>query len=88
MKVALCFSGQDWNKIPQIKNSVIYSYVPVGNIVIDESGVFLGCSAKTPFIQELDFLQTSRQFKIYTGVGFSSQYNKDNFEQILAETSS
>lgn len=79
---------EDWNKIPQITNAVIYNCTPVRNLPIDESSVFIDCSVETPSGQELALLQASKQFEIYTGVKFPLQYVKDNFTQILMETTS
>ena len=57
----------NWHKIEEIKNSIVYNCTPVPNIVCDRSNVFIDCLTTTETGRFLAATQASHQFKIYTG---------------------
>jgi len=62
----------DWAKIPEIENSVIYNCTPVENIheIIKNNNHFIDCIVSTKTGKELATIQASYQFKLYTGLDF------------------
>ena len=60
----------NWNKIKEIKDSIIYNCTPVENIEVDKSNDFIDCIVTTKTGKRLATIQASYQFKLYTGLEF------------------
>lgn len=60
----------DWRKIRELKNSLIFNCTPVTNIILDKSNIFIDCVIDT-FTGDLFHQHQSRkQFEIYTGIKY------------------
>ena len=57
----------NWDKIKEIKDSIIFNCTPVENIEVDQSNDFIDCIVSTPTGKRLSWIQASHQFKLYTG---------------------
>ena len=60
----------DWHKIQELKNSLIFNCTPVTNIILDKSNIFIDCIIGS-FTGDLFHQHQSRkQFEIYTGIKY------------------
>ena len=60
----------DWNRLNDIKNSLIYNCTPVENIRVDDSNEFIDCIVTTETGKRLATIQASHQFELYTDLEF------------------
>ena len=60
----------NWDKLNNIKSSLIYNCTPVENISLDPSNIFIDCIVTTDTGHKLATIQASHQYKIYTGLKF------------------
>jgi shikimate 5-dehydrogenase len=60
----------DWDKLSNIKSSLIYNCTPVENIPLDPSNIFIDCIVTTDTGHKLATMQASHQYKLYTGLKF------------------
>ena len=61
---------KDWQKIVDIKNSIVFNCTPVSNISVHKSNEFIDCLVDTDTGKKLGMLQASYQYKLYTGLDF------------------
>ena len=61
---------KDWQKIVDIKNSIVFSCTPVSSISVHKSNEFIDCLVDTDTGKKLGMLQASYQYKLYTGLDF------------------
>ena len=64
---------KNWNDIPIIRNSVVYNCTPVKNIETHDSCRYIDCITSTESGKELSSIQSSHQFKLYTGIKVSNE---------------
>lgn len=60
----------DWHKIQELKNSLIFNCTPVDNITLDQSNTFIDCIIGTFTGDLFHQHQSKKQFEIYTGVSY------------------
>ena len=60
----------NWDKLNNIKSSLIYNCTPVENISLDTSNIFIDCIVTTDTGHKLGTIQASHQYKLYTGLKF------------------
>jgi len=66
---------ENWEKIKQIKESVIFNCTPVENIYFSPSNIFIDCNTNSETGKKLALNQASMQFKIYTKLEFPNIIN-------------
>ena len=62
-------SRNDWGKITEIKDTIVYNCTPVENLedIIDDSVTFIDCIVTTLLGYALSKIQAEEQFYLYTG---------------------
>lgn len=60
----------NWDKLDNIKSSLIYNCTPVENILLDPSNIFIDCIVTTDTGHKLATKQASHQYRLYTGLKF------------------
>jgi len=68
----IIISRNNWNKIENIENSIIYNCTPVEEIskITHNSNYFIDCVTTTDWGKKLSMWQASKQFKMYTGLEY------------------
>lgn len=61
---------KDWDRIKELKNSLIFNCTPVTNIILDKSNIFLDCIIGTFTGDLFHKHQSMKQFEIYTGIKY------------------
>jgi shikimate dehydrogenase len=61
---------ENWEKIKEIEDSVIFNCTPVENISFNPSNIFIDCNINSETGKKLALKQASMQFEIYTNLAF------------------
>jgi shikimate dehydrogenase len=60
----------NWDKLNDVKSSLIYNCTPVENLSLDSSNIFIDCIVTTDTGHKLATMQASHQYKLYTKLEF------------------
>lgn len=60
----------DWQKIYELKDNLIFNCTPVSNILVHETNTFIDCIIGTVTGNEFHQHQSKKQFEIYTGIRY------------------
>jgi len=60
----------NWDKLNDVKSSLIYNCTPVENLSLDSSNIFIDCIVTTDTGHKLATIQASHQYKLYTKLEF------------------
>ena len=61
---------ENWEKIKDLEDSVIFNCTPVENISFNPSNIFIDCNINSETGKKLALKQASMQFEIYTNLAF------------------
>lgn len=79
----------NWDDIYNIKTGTIFNCTPVKKITLNNTDVsFIDCDTNSETGKRLAVLQAARQFYLYTGCQFPTNYILKNLEEILKNNES
>ena len=79
----------NWKSIQEIKSGVVFNCTPVKELskIFQGNDIeFIDCDVNSPSGKRLAILQAARQFELYTGREFLTEYVLENSEKILKKS--
>jgi shikimate dehydrogenase len=66
----ISITRNNWSKIYELNNSLIFNCTPVSNILLDKTNIFIDCIIGTITGDLFHQHQSRKQFEIYTGIRY------------------
>jgi len=75
---------KNWDDFHNIREGVVFNCTPLQELCFPDAEIsFIDCDIKSPTGRRLAVLQASRQFELYTGRKFLTDYVLGNLDEIL-----